>query len=374
MARLVLAATLGASYGIYGPAFELCEHAAARARQARSTWTRRSTRSGTGTSTGPDSLRDFIARVNRIRRENPALQADDSLRFHAVDNDQLICYSKPPEDRADIILVVVNLDPHHTQSGWVDLPLERARAGRRRRRSRCTTCSPARATCGRADGTTSSSTRTPSRRTSSACGAASAPSRISTTSCSGNGRTPMAEQRRQTIAPGDDPLWYKDAVIYELHVRAFFDSDGDGIGDFRGLTEKLDYLQDLGVTAIWLLPFYPSPLRDDGYDIADYTDVHPAYGTLRDFRRFLREAHRRGLRVITELVLNHTSDQHPWFQRARRAPPGQPLARLLRLERHAGQVPGRADHLQGLRDLELDLGPGGQGLLLAPLLLATSRT
>jgi maltose alpha-D-glucosyltransferase/alpha-amylase len=119
-----------------------------------------------------------------------------------------------------------------------------------------------------------------------------------------------------------DPLWYKDAIIYELHVRAFYDSDGDGVGDFRGLTEKLDYLQDLGVTAIWLLPFYPSPLKDDGYDMSDYTGVHPDYGTLRDFQMFLREAHRRGLRVITELVLNHTSDQHPWFQRSRRAPPG----------------------------------------------------
>ncbi len=123
-------------------------------------------------------------------------------------------------------------------------------------------------------------------------------------------------------APEADPLWYKDAIIYEVHVRAFFDSNGDGIGDFRGLTAKLDYLQDLGVTALWLLPFYPSPLRDDGYDIADYTGVHPDYGTMRDFRIFLREAHRRGLRVITELVLNHTSDRHPWFQRARRARPG----------------------------------------------------
>jgi maltose alpha-D-glucosyltransferase/alpha-amylase len=119
-----------------------------------------------------------------------------------------------------------------------------------------------------------------------------------------------------------DPLWYKDAIIYELHVRAFADSDGDGIGDFPGLTEKLDYLQDLGVTAIWLLPFYPSPLKDDGYDIADYTGVQPAYGTLHDVQVFLREAHRRGLRVITELVVNHTSDQHPWFQQARRAKPG----------------------------------------------------
>jgi len=119
----------------------------------------------------------------------------------------------------------------------------------------------------------------------------------------------------------DDPLWYKDAIIYELHVRAFADSDGDGVGDLRGLIGKLDYLQDLGVTAIWLLPLCPSPLRDDGYDIADYTDIHPAYGSLRDFRTFLRQAHRRGLRVITELVLNHTSDVHPWFQRSRRSKP-----------------------------------------------------
>ena len=116
--------------------------------------------------------------------------------------------------------------------------------------------------------------------------------------------------------------WYKDAIIYEVHVRAFYDSVTDGIGDFGGLTQKLDYLEDLGVTAVWLLPFCPSPLRDDGYDISNYTDVHPAYGTLRDFQRFLREAHRRGLRVITELVLNHTSDQHVWFQRSRRAAPG----------------------------------------------------
>jgi maltose alpha-D-glucosyltransferase/alpha-amylase len=116
--------------------------------------------------------------------------------------------------------------------------------------------------------------------------------------------------------------WYKDAVIYETHVRAFRDANGDGVGDFRGLVAKLDYLQGLGITALWLLPFYPSPLRDDGYDIADYRQVHPSYGSLRDFRLLLREAHRRGMRVITELVLAHTSDEHPWFQRARRAKPG----------------------------------------------------
>jgi maltose alpha-D-glucosyltransferase/alpha-amylase len=129
----------------------------------------------------------------------------------------------------------------------------------------------------------------------------------------------MMDKERSTE---DESLWYKDAIIYQLHVKTYFDSDEDGVGDFKGLTQKLDYLQNLGVTAIWLLPFYPSPLKDDGYDIADYTNIHPSYGKLRDFKIFLREAHRRGLTVITELVVNHTSDQHPWFQAARRAKPG----------------------------------------------------
>jgi len=118
--------------------------------------------------------------------------------------------------------------------------------------------------------------------------------------------------------------WYKDAIIYELHIKAFYDSNGDGIGDFGGLLQKLDYLQELGVTAIWVLPFYPSPLRDDGYDIADYYSINPRYGNIDDFRNFLEEAHKRNLKVITELVVNHTSDQHPWFQRARTAPKGSP--------------------------------------------------
>src|SRR6201993_3667344 len=126
----------------------------------------------------------------------------------------------------------------------------------------------------------------------------------------------MAQGETQTSV---DPLWYKDAIIYEMHVKTFCDSDGDGMGDFRGLIEKLDYLQELGVTAIWLLPFYPSPLRDDGYDIADYFDVNPNFGTLDDFRAFLDASHQRNLRVITELVINHTSDQNPWFQKSRRA-------------------------------------------------------
>jgi maltose alpha-D-glucosyltransferase / alpha-amylase len=135
---------------------------------------------------------------------------------------------------------------------------------------------------------------------------------------------PLAATSAAARPATSDPLWYKDAIIYQLHVKAFFDGDDDGVGDFQGLCRKLDYLQDLGVTALWLLPFYPSPLRDDGYDIADYRNINPSYGDMRDFRMFVREAHRRKLRVITELVINHTSDQHPWFQRARHAKPGSP--------------------------------------------------
>ena len=138
---------------------------------------------------------------------------------------------------------------------------------------------------------------------------------------------PDAESREPKIESRDpvpDPLWYKDAVIYQLHIKSFRDANADGYGDFRGLIERLDYIQKLGANAIWLLPFYPSPLKDDGYDIASYESINPTYGTIDDFRDFMKAAHDRGIRVITELVINHTSDQHPWFQRARRAPKGSP--------------------------------------------------
>src|ERR1051326_3277301 len=126
------------------------------------------------------------------------------------------------------------------------------------------------------------------------------------------------------IPNSDDPLWYKDAILYELHVKAFYDSNDDGIGDFRGLIDKLDYIQELGVTAVWLLPTYPRPQRDDGYDISDYFNVQSDYGSLEDFEAFVEAAHSRGLKVITELVMNHTSDQHAWFQAAR-ADPASPF-------------------------------------------------
>src|SRR5271166_2222723 len=137
-------------------------------------------------------------------------------------------------------------------------------------------------------------------------------------------RVKMDARTKKARTAGAADLWYKDAIIYQLHVKSFFDGNSDGIGDFAGLISKLDYVAELGVNTIWLLPFYPSPLLDDGYDISDYRNVHADYGTLSDFRHFIRQAHARGIRVIIELVVNHTSDRHPWFQRARHAKVGSP--------------------------------------------------
>ena len=157
-----------------------------------------------------------------------------------------------------------------------------------------------------------------------------------------------------------DALWYKDAIIYQLHIKSFFDSNNDGIGDFPGLISKLDYIAELGVNTLWLLPFYPSPRLDDGYDIAEYTAVHPEYGTLDDAKQFIDEAHRRGIRVITELVINHTSDQHAWFQRARLAPPGSS-------ERDFYVWSDNDQKYSGTRVIFVD-SQRRQRLLLAPLL------
>ena len=167
--------------------------------------------------------------------------------------------------------------------------------------------------------------------------------------------------------------WYRDAIIYELHVRAFADSNGDGVGDFNGLTHRLDYLADLGVTAIWLLPFYPSPLRDDGYDIADYRTVHPDYGDLRQFKRLLNAAHDRNIRVITELVVNHTSDQHPWFQRARHAPAGSPERDFYVWSDHPDRYADARIIFSDFETSNWTWDPVAERLLLAPLLLPPAR-
>ena len=183
----------------------------------------------------------------------------------------------------------------------------------------------------------------------------------------------LARPRPARIAVTEDPLWYKDAIIYQLHVKSFFDSNNDGVGDFAGLLSKLDYIAELGVSAIWLLPFYPSPLLDDGYDIADYRGVHPEYGTLHDVKRFIQETHKRGIRVITELVVNHTSDPAPLVpaRAPRQARLG--LSRLLCLVRHRSEIRQHAHYLRRYRAFQLDLGPGRQRLLLAPLLLPSAR-
>ena len=150
-----------------------------------------------------------------------------------------------------------------------------------------------------------------------------------------------------------NPTWFKTAVFYEIHTRAFFDGNDDGSGDFRGLQQKLDYLQWLGIDCIWMLPFYPSPLRDGGYDIADFYGINPDYGTVEDFRGFVEAAHERGMRVIVDLVMNHTSADHPWFQASREDPDG-PVRRLLRLVGHGRALQRRPDHLHRHRGLELD--------------------
>ena len=165
-----------------------------------------------------------------------------------------------------------------------------------------------------------------------------------------------------------DPDWYKRAVFYEVLVRGFADSNGDGTGDLRGLTSRLDYLQWLGIDCIWLLPIYDSPLRDGGYDIADFMTVLPEFGNIGDFVELVDEAHKRGIRVIADLVMNHTSDQHPWFQASRSDPDG-PFGDFYVWSDDRRQVRRRADHLRRHREVELDLRPGARPVLLAPVLL-----
>ncbi len=169
-----------------------------------------------------------------------------------------------------------------------------------------------------------------------------------------------------------DPLWFKRAVFYEIHIRGFFDGNGDGSGDLRGLTEKLEYLKWLGIDCVWLLPMYPSPLKDGGYDIADFLAIHPDYGVVDDFRRFVDQAHQLGMRVIADFVMNHTSSDHPWFQESRSSP-DSPEARLVRLVGHGCTLRGRPHHLHGHGSLELDVGPGRRRLLLASLLPPPAR-
>ncbi len=307
--RAVLATTLAASYGIYGPAFELSvstprtpgsEEYLASEKYEIKEWDR----------ARADSLRPLLTRLNGIRRAHPALQSNVGLRFHDTDNPELLCYSKVDQATGDVVVVVVTVDAFQPQSGFVQLDL--AELG-------LTTQTPflVRDELGGEVFTWHGPRNFVALDAGGLVAHVLTPEPVRPIAA-----TESVSHGDRTRVIGRDPHWYRDAIIYQVHVRAFQDSDDNGIGDFDGLTARLDYLQELGVTALWLLPFYPSPLRDDGYDIADYCNVHPNYGSLPSFRRFLREAHRRDLAVITELVLNHTSDQHPWFRRARLAPPG----------------------------------------------------
>ncbi len=273
----------------------------------------------------PDSLVPLITSLNRIRHANRALQSNASLHFHSIDNPQLICYSKATPGFDNTILVVVNLDSFNEQTGWTNLDLDKIG------------CSASESFL--VDDLLNGAQYTWQR--SQLRGAAAGRSTGAYLSREPNAMTAhrsmelRESESVKKIASTTDPLWYKDAIIYELHVRAFADSNNDGIGDFPGLLSRLDYLKDLGITCIWLLPFFPSPLRDDGYDISNYTDVNPSYGTLNDFKAFLDAAHQRGMQVMIELVVNHTSDQHPWFKAARLAPPGSAGTQYVRLVRYA---------------------------------------
>ena len=194
-------------------------------------------------------------------------------------------------------------------------------------------------------------------------------------------RTPQTEDVHVSIAeyPDDsspaqprDPIWYKRAVFYEVLIRGFYDSNGDGTGDIRGLTQKLDYLQWLGVDCIWLLPIFQSPLRDGGYDISDYMQVLPEFGDLGDFVQLVDAAHARGMRIIADLVMNHTSDAHPWFQASRSDPTG-PYGDFYVWSDTDDALPGRPDHLRRHREVQLDLGSRTRAVLLAPVLQPPAR-
>ena len=334
-ARLVLAATLSPTYGIYSGLRVVRERAGAR-RARRSTSTRRSTRCKKRTLDGP--LLPLVQRLNEIRRAEPALQRVDNLRWLETENDQLVAYVKDDVDRAS-----------------------------------------------------STSTRSPSARASCVVPVALGfpPAFEARELLTGDdvhvARRPQLRPARRPAAahvlkvarlsePGHwferDPLWFKTAVFYEIHMRGFFDGNDDGSGDFRGLTEKLDYLQWLGIDCIWLLPFYPSPLRDGGYDIADFFDIHPDYGD--DRRLHATSSSRRtsaGMRVIADLVMNHTSTDHPWFQESRTDPTG-PYGDWYVWGDDDHALERGAHHLRRHRAVELDVGPGARPVLLASLLRA----
>ena len=323
------------------------------------------------------SLRIFLARLNTIRREQPgAAIATTRSRSAASTTTSSSATRSTRADCANVILVVVNLDPHHAAERLHRLPLDEWRIDAARPYQAHELLSDARYRLAGAarlrDARTGRMSRL--RVPHSSARHAARPSETSTTSLSSHGRS---EPHRRTAHSWATDASRRSALVQgRRHLSAaralVLRSNDDGVGDFPGLTSKLDYIERLGVSAIWLLPFYPSPMRDDGYDIADYLGINPVYGTQRRLRSVRARSARRGLKIITELVVNHTSDQHPWFQARAQAPRGSRGTRLLRLERHRQALPRDAHHLHGHGAVELDLGPRRRAVLLASLLLASA--
>ena len=322
-ARLVLAATLSPSYGIYS-GYEHFENEPVRPGSEEYLHSEKYEIKQRALD-GP--LLPMIARLNQIRRENAPLQELSNITFLDTANDALIAYAK--QTRGETIICVVNLDPHQGQQGVAVIPasLGLPPSVHRPRRAVGRALPVAdRAQLRGADPGRPPGPRAPRRAMSAGPPTlthllAREPRPTAATGTSA-AQTPVPNQAYHWFEA--EPLWFKRAVFYEIHIRGFFDGNGDGSGDFRGLTEKLDYLQWLGIDCIWLLPFYESPLRDGGYDISDFTRVHPDYGTVDDVKDLIDAAHARRIRVIADLVMNHTSSDHPWFQESRTGGPDGP--------------------------------------------------
>ena len=355
--RAVLAAMMSPTWGVYS-GFELFEHVAVKPGSEEyldSEKYQLRPRDWAAAEASGRSLAPYLRRLNEIRRAHPALQQLRTLHFHPVDNPNLICFSKTDPGSSDAVIVVINLSSHNTQIGTTSLRPAGprpglARAVRRHRRDHRRELRLGPVQLPRARPLPGARPRL--RGHPAAAGAVPAARRLR--------KDPRAPQRSQARAgprtrvtsstryddrglsppmsvpvpdspshrsalpqPGTDPEWFKRAVFYEVLVRGFADSNADGVGDLRGMIDKLDYLQWLGVDCLWLPPFFASPLRDGGYDVSDYTAVLPEFGDIDDFREFLEAAHSRGMRVIIDFVMNHTSDQHPWFQASRSDPEGE---------------------------------------------------
>ena len=345
VSRLVLAATLGPSYGIYS-GYEHFENVPVR-EGSEEYLNSEKYEVRQRSLDGP--LLPMIRRMNEVRRENPALQHLSNVYWLETQNDSLMAYAK--QKPGNTVICIVNLDPHNAQEGLTVVPAQLGLPARLRRRGPVH-----RRPLRLADRRQLRPPRPPRRPDARVAGPRWRPA-PATTRATGSRPSRCGSRPRSST---------------RSTRAAFFDANGDGSGDFRGLIEKLDYLQWLGVDCIWLLPFFKSPLRDGGYDIADFFTIQPDYGTVDDVRDFIEAAHQRGIRVIADLVMNHTSSDHPWFQESRSSP-GQPQARLVRVVGHDPPLRGGADHLHRHRDVELDVGRPGRRLLLAPLLLPPAR-